>query len=209
VVDREKLQRAAMFLLIAGLIAWPPLHMGLASYFGFSSWKYFGWGMYATPYSPKNQIVQVYLLPQAPLENLTAKSESLLYPARLQMTFGVFQWRGDRFAPLVTTPLARHQSREVQRLKILRSPRDVARLARKIARDQRLSTERSRMIVFVIQPRIHPLRRTTYAEVDAFRYEHDRAEKLGTYRSDETDIEALFLSFVRQKGAPSAHGPVD
>lgn len=65
------------------------------------------------------------------------------------------------------------------------------------------------MIVFVIQPRIHPLRRTTYAEVDAFRYEHDRAEKLGTYRSDETDMAALFLSLVRQNGTPSAQGPVD
>ena len=31
------------------LLAWPVVHMGLASTLDFSSWRFFGWGMYATP----------------------------------------------------------------------------------------------------------------------------------------------------------------
>ena len=87
-------------------------------------------------------------------------------------------------------------------MKILRSPNDVARLGSKLASEHRLSGELSTMIIFVIQPRVHPLTRTTYGEVDVFRYSAEGALKLGTYRSDESDIAALFLSFISEGVTP-------
>lgn len=189
-----------MALLILGLVGWPPIHMALASYAGFSPWKYFGWGMYATPYGPKNQIVHVYVLPKTPVippvEGPTGKSKIRLQPAHLQMTYGVFQWHEGRFATLATTPLARNQSTEVTRLKILRGTTEVERLGTKIAQRHRIPSELAKMVFLVIQPRIHPLEKMTYAEVDAYLFEDDRAKKLGTYRSDEGDLNDLLLSFM-------------
>jgi len=193
VLEREKLLKVAMTLLILGLVGWPPIHMALASYADFSPWKYFGWGMYATPFGPKNQIVHVYVLPKHPQ---AVKSKIRLQPAHLQMTYGVFQWHEGRFATLATKARARNQSIEVRRLKILRGTTEVERLGAKIAQRHRIPSELAKMIFLVIQPRIHPLEKMTYAEVDAYLFEDDRAKKLGTYRSDEEDLNERLLSFM-------------
>ena len=185
-----------MAFLVLGLIGWPPIHMALSSYAGFSSWKYFGWGMYATPYSPKNQIVHVYVLPKSPIEYSASQSNSLLQPAHLQMTYGVYRWRQGRFETLAAIPRARNQSIEVRRLKILRSSAEVESLGRKISQRHRLPSESTKMIVLVIQPRIHPTEKMTYAEVDTYFFEDERATKVGTYRSDEQDLRELLLSLM-------------
>jgi len=36
----------------------------------------------------------------------------------------------------------------------------------------------------------------TFAEVDAYLFEDDRAKKLGTYRSDERDLSEVLLSLI-------------
>ena len=170
--------------------------MALASYAGFSSWKYFGWGMYATPYSPKNQIVHVYVLPKSPLDYPAEEADSLLRPAHLQMTYGVFQWHQGRFVTLATVARARNQSREVRRLKILRGSTEVENLGTKIAQRHKIPSELTKMIFLVIHPRIHPLEKMTFAEVDAYLFEDDRAKKLGTYRSDQGNLSEVLLSLM-------------
>ncbi len=42
-------RRARYFLFFLAL-AWPPIHFLASEHFGFSSWRLFGWGMYATPH---------------------------------------------------------------------------------------------------------------------------------------------------------------
>lgn len=37
------------WVLSAWLLMWPPVHMALSRGLGFSSWRFAGWGMYATP----------------------------------------------------------------------------------------------------------------------------------------------------------------
>lgn len=41
--------RSIEWVLSAWLLMWPPLHMALSRGLGFSSWRFAGWGMYATP----------------------------------------------------------------------------------------------------------------------------------------------------------------
>ena len=53
------------------------------------------------------------------------------------------------------------------------------------------------MLILVIQPRVHPLARQTYAEVDAYFYAGGHAEKLGTYESE--DLPGLVSSLMKQE----------
>jgi hypothetical protein len=52
---RPARKKWARGLIIAGLILWPMLHMGLSLTGHFSPWRFAGWGMYATPYPSANQ----------------------------------------------------------------------------------------------------------------------------------------------------------
>jgi hypothetical protein len=48
------------WVILAFLVAWPPIHMWLARQYRFSTWRYGGWGMYATP-EASNREVHVFL----------------------------------------------------------------------------------------------------------------------------------------------------
>lgn len=49
-------------LLAAALLVWPMVHLGLSHAGYFSSWRFGGWGMYASPYpSPRQKPVHVVL----------------------------------------------------------------------------------------------------------------------------------------------------
>jgi hypothetical protein len=44
------------------VLLWPPLHIVAVKYFGFSSWRLFGWGMYASPSPDDGSSLRVVLL---------------------------------------------------------------------------------------------------------------------------------------------------
>lgn len=72
-----------------------------------------------------------------------------------------------------------------------------AELAAKIERGHGLAPSSWKMVVLRIQPRIHPLARTTYAEVDAYLYADSRVVELGRYRTDESELDEMLRSIMR------------
>jgi hypothetical protein len=46
----KNLRKKVAFFAFFSLLIWPPIHAIASKHFGFSSWRFFGWGMYASPY---------------------------------------------------------------------------------------------------------------------------------------------------------------
>jgi hypothetical protein len=53
------IKRRLQWTLLALCLAWPPAHMLSSRAFKFSSWRFFGWGMYATPH-PEGASLTIY-----------------------------------------------------------------------------------------------------------------------------------------------------
>ena len=81
-------------------------------------------------------------------------------------------------------------------MKILRGSTEVESLGTKIAQCHKIPSELTKMIFLVIHPRVHPLEKMTFAEVDAYLFEDDRAKKLGTCRSDDRDLSEVLISLI-------------
>ena len=85
-------KRLTLALLGIALV-WPPLHMVATAYFGFSSWRFFGWGMYAEPHPESFANVRIlYAEGTAPRECPTQA------PAHERLQ--VFVAAGDDFRPI-------------------------------------------------------------------------------------------------------------
>jgi hypothetical protein len=46
----------AGWVILAFLVAWPPIHIVLSRRYHFSTWRYGGWGMYATPDGSEREV---------------------------------------------------------------------------------------------------------------------------------------------------------
>lgn len=64
------LQRSIRRLLLAAMVCWPLLHLALSRTGAFSSWRFAGWGMYATPYpSPRQHPIDLLVQCDGPSPN--------------------------------------------------------------------------------------------------------------------------------------------
>jgi hypothetical protein len=52
-------RRTAMRICLGVMILWPPLHAVASKVLGFSSWRFFGWGMYATPHPESLSVLRI------------------------------------------------------------------------------------------------------------------------------------------------------
>lgn len=57
-------------ILVGMLLLWPPVHAIASELCGFSSWRYFGWGMYATPHPETlGHLSLIWMDPSAPRQS--------------------------------------------------------------------------------------------------------------------------------------------
>ncbi|MBG08285.1 MAG: hypothetical protein CME68_05970 [Halobacteriovoraceae bacterium] len=64
------------FGIMICLLVWPTIHMGLSSQGYFSSWRFFGWGMYATPHPQDGVTTNIIFHPKKPLPILNQYSKN-------------------------------------------------------------------------------------------------------------------------------------
>ena len=195
--ETRAIQKRIMVGLVVLFICWPPVHAFLSLQYGFSPWKFAGWGMYATPYTPKNETLQVYVLPDQPMQDTASKRALLLKRAPLQPAFRVFDWMQGGFREILPVRTPHEVSQSVRLVKVLGSRGGVETLAESIEREYSIQSKSPKMVVLVIQPRVHPFRRITYSEVNAYLYRDREAAKLGTFQSDETSINRLLVALTR------------
>ncbi len=191
------IRRAILTLLVTVLVVWPPIHMVLVRQLGFSSWKFAGWGMYATPFSPKNETLHVYVIPEAVPKALHDPGQDWLEPAQLSKAFKLFRWDGGRFVRSSTKQQVPRVLPKVQRVKLLGSVGSVHSLAESIVRVWQLPETEQRLLFFVVQPRVHPSQRITYAEVNAYSFQEGQTLKVGTFATDETSAAEVFGEALR------------
>ncbi len=173
--------RAATLLFVAFAV-WPPIQMFLSCTHGFSSWRFGGWGMYATPDPVRH--AWVHVVP-------SAQGRALGRHARLSV--------GDRehlLEPLPApsarpSPEALAACRRVQVLNDAGAARTLLALATVPA----IAPERAYGAVLRIQPRLDLLSLRSYDEIDAFRVREDGVSRR-RFGTDEPGWRAQLESFV-------------
>ncbi len=157
--------------------------------------------MYATPYTP-NKILQLHIVPERVSNAWRGPEQLRLPPASLQRIFEAFRWNRDGFARVGLTYSRDDLRREVKRIKILGSSRPVEELANNIIEAGNFQEEATKLLFFVIQPRIHPLQLIAYAEVNAYLFQDGRVLKRVAFRTDERSVREVFVSMTK---APITH----
>lgn len=197
---KSRSKKIILLAFVSALIGWPPIHMGLSIHHGFSSWKFAGWGMYATPFDLKTESLQVYLVPRKIPKAWRESREPWLPPVRVEGGFEVYHWNSKK---LEFRLVGGHQSDPsviqsgVNKLKVFGSTASVEGLGRSIVDTANFPERAPKLFFFVIQPRLHPLQRIAYAEVNAYVFQRGRARKVGTFHTDEKEIEEVFLSMMK------------
>lgn len=158
----RKIRLYAGWVILAFLLAWPPLHMALARRYHFSTWRYGGWGMYATP-DGSDRDVYVFL-------SSCARGTAATAPwATGNGATGFFYLvRGARIdlisVPSLDSTQKRDLARRIKDIRSLTRPEDFRRLARWIDDHEELASAGALGIV-VAEPHIDVGRGRVYADV--------------------------------------------
>ncbi len=59
----KQAQAKALVVIASWALWWPPLHLIAAKCWGFSTWRFFGWGMYANPDPESQTRLRLVILP--------------------------------------------------------------------------------------------------------------------------------------------------
>jgi hypothetical protein len=172
----------AAWSILALLVAWPPVHIHLARKYHFSTWRYGGLGMYATP-SSGNRDVYVFVQDcqadrgSEPAQGLASRSRARLF----------YRVRAGQLDPLSFPELTREESRALSRLlhdvRALSRAADFERLGRWV--DARIATAGAAppsLAILVTDPHIDTNAGWVYAEALGFVRERGRWSPLAPQR---------------------------
>jgi hypothetical protein len=169
-------------VILVLLVAWPPVHMGLAHRRGFSPWRYGGLGMYSAP-DGQDREVHVLL-------SLCEPSTASPWPIRPSgsRSLGFYHRVGaGALLPLPLPPLDQGEERAlaavVKELRSLARPGDFQRLAAWV--DARFGRDRSiaGMAILVTLPRVDPAMSVAYSETFGFVRQGGEWSPLGRMRA--------------------------
>jgi hypothetical protein len=170
------------YALLGIMLAWPPLHMVLARQLRFSSWRFGGWGMYATP-DPRAVVDFVFLSDHGGPATSTLRRP--LGVGRLE--------RGEvlpiDYLPPLPASLVRPALQRAQVLRDLDSMRFLAQVAH-------LGPELDGALILRLERRYHPISALAFEDIDAYALRADTITNAGELATDSVDATALraFLS---------------
>lgn len=184
------------------LVLWPPVHMTLGGRLGFSSWRYGGWGMYATPHPEFLSRVQVVVVPSpdeavSPVAATVPRADSDSMALR---EFGLLLdvLRDDGIAPLdaslegdANVMEARWLTRRVRGLGDRDAMRSLAGLGCQLASK---GEGCAASLVFVEEPRLDLRARLTSAQVDAYCVQRGDVRHVGRFRTDRNTEDQIWTA---------------
>jgi len=198
-------RRSSAFLsaaIGAKLVLWPPIHMSLSQAFRFSSWRFGGWGMYATPHPEFLSRVQVVVAPAAdspdtsPDRPGTSDSDTESIALR---EFGLLLdvVRREEIEPIAVS-LGRSAVMEARALtRRVRALRESDAMSRLASLGCRLATDEDRCaaaFVFVLDPRLDLEARLAFTQVDAYCVRDGAATPVGRFRTDRTTPADIWIA---------------
>jgi hypothetical protein len=151
------------WVIAAWLVVWPPVHMVLARAYGFSSWRFAGWGMYATPERSMSDIYVFFdgchaVIPERAAQRGAGWSGIRIYSIR--------GGKAESIAPIALSAAARTNLKIlVTSLRTFAKPEDFDRLGRWVARMVLPEQARGHSIAVILaHPRFDTTGERPYAE---------------------------------------------
>lgn len=162
-----------VWVFLAMLVVWPPVHIALARHYHFSTWRYGGLGMYA---APDGRDRDVYVFMSRCADKLpVAVADREFDGRRLGFYYGVRDGRADLLPWPDIQSDEQHDLAEVIRdIRSLARPSDLERLGRWV--DARFAVDNSReanLAILVSMPHVDTKNKVAYAETFGFVRERD------------------------------------
>ena len=169
----RRTQKYAGKVFLAFLAVWPPVHIALARHYHFSTWRYGGLGMYATP-DGRDRDVYVFIPLCSEKQTVSAAGQEL-DGRRLGFYYGVRNSRADLLPwPDIQSDEQYDLAEVIRDIRSLARPSDFERLERWA--DARFAVENSHeanLAILVSMPHIDTKKKMVYAETFGFVREHD------------------------------------
>jgi hypothetical protein len=204
-----RIQRSLAVAVLVALLVWPMAHMVLCKKYGFSSWRYGGFGMFATPQRSLFSSIKVYLRdqPVSATNDELAKSKQ---PAQISLGKyalevyrigensgeNAFLWTSDRreletFLELTVGVLNHRRKREI------------VRFASETFRLNHSQGSRNQAVVTFADLRVDLSDGMTYSDVHVYTCDQDVCTYRGSYSNKDTDIgtvlNGLFAEFFEHR----------
>ena len=187
----NSLRKKLAFALTLCVLAWPPIHLVIAKVTGISTWRLFGWGMYATPNPLSQSRLRMVILnenKQAPnLDHLhrtlirasaNPEDESLCINLFLENEKGELNKQA-RNGLCKDDGIAKKLDLFVE----LGSKTSLTAFTKEAL--QRAGLPHAQAIIFLSHQRVNLFKNQAYVESQAYRYADAKIHKLGTFRMDD------------------------
>ena len=190
---KKKLKVYLKYFLLGALLIWPPIHMGLSKNGVINSWKFSGWGMYAST-SPRQLKLKIIFLkkgikriPKAKLSLGEQKDTFVINPKGFYVLPSSIGIPTNQLMKLNT------YSRYMRTLVNPSSAKNYIGMKRKIIEKK---TGKSFPIAFLFasETRINPEKRFSFVNTKVFLYKNDAVQYIGTFRGTEhSEIDLIKL----------------
>ncbi len=177
------------YSIFALSLIWPLLHMALVHIYGFSSWRFFGWGMYATPNPESQTRLHVILAtdnrePQAIPELHRALSSAILDPDQESNCVNVFVENDSILHRLPPTNLCRNDAHvaELEEFLQLRATEKLNSFVH--AALHALQQPSHKAVAFVTHQRLNLWQQKAYLESDVYKIENDAIIYMGKVKNE-------------------------
>ena len=171
--------------LLVLLLIWPPVHMLLAPRLNFSSWRYGGWGMYATP-DPRHAVELLVI----------SRHEGL--PGACLRPVCTMRLEGDELVAIdhaLPLPFAVWEP-SLRRAQAL-ADREALRFLTELAHH---GPELDSAVVARVERRLAPLRGVAFVSLDVYLYRRGRITPFARQDSDQASARALLVRAGRAAG---------
>jgi len=174
-------------LIVCALLIWPPIHMIAAKTFHFSTWRLFGWGMYANPNPQSQSRLRVVVLDNTDidLKNLhTVLTQSSSDPEQESMCINMFAFEHNHLRKLPRNGLCKDDriAREFDLFLHFSSIKNLSVFTKEAL--HKIEREHSPAIVFLTHQRMDLLRKKTFVESDAYKFASDKVVYLGKIKNE-------------------------
>jgi hypothetical protein len=174
--------------MILVLVIWPVVQMLMCSYYRFSSWRFAGWGMYATPHAYNHQI-KIHFFADRNFPTHIDFVRRTKYDRQLP---DVYIAAGDSMTKIDLEVLSDEQADRIKSIvrsvKMFQKPGSLQLLLKRLREWHPDLVNAENAVVWIARPRVDLMRQITYAEMDIFLYENGHLTKIGVFNTARDDI---------------------
>lgn len=186
-----KFRQKLTLVVFLWLAVWPVVHLVWSTFFNLNSWKLGGWGMYARVHAASTGI-SVFLIEDA-CQSLTNMEPGQLVGVERVILFRNDETRdlkSDSFGGVVLFERSEVDSL-VSYIRVFKRESDIENLINHIKRHLQDPIQIDYALIFLTEPRLDVFKDYTYTDTEIYLVKENEAKKLGTYSTDQYEVEQI------------------